>query len=104
MVKPIELPVLLSQLPQIQKLQHAIQSRPEYAQTLAAQQTLEKQKESHHQVPKTEETEAKLSISPDGRQEQEQHFSRKKKRDKNDPGTESDEDTDTAGHIIDINV
>ncbi len=67
MVSPIELPTILSQLPNVQKVQNASQSGPEMAQAALARDVIERQEKENAQVPKVSQNE----LDPD-RQDEEQ--------------------------------
>jgi hypothetical protein len=105
MVNPIQLPVLLSQLPQLQKVQPALQSQSESFQALAAKEVAEEQKKTQNQVPKSEQTEGSLQVGPDSKGDQ--GGTPGKKRQKGEAeGEEQQDPLDEAapGRIIDLKV
>lgn len=57
MVSPIELPIILSQLPNVQKVQNAGQSGPEMAQAALARDVVERQEKENTQVVKVSKNE-----------------------------------------------
>ena len=88
MVSPIELPIVLSQLPNIQKIQNAEQSGPEMAQAALAQEVIKKQELGNKQVPKVikheMDTETQFKENEGGKQEFYKQSGKKKiKKDEN---------------------
>jgi hypothetical protein len=65
MVEPLTLPVLISQIPHVQKLQDAVQTHPEVAQTQTAIAVAEEQKRLRDQIPETEKGHSMSAILPD---------------------------------------
>jgi hypothetical protein len=105
MVSPLQLPVLLTQLPQLQKVQHAIQSHPDAYQAQAAKEVAEEQKKSQNQVPKTETTDGALRVRPDANRDRggSQHRKRQQEKAGGEVQQESPEQA-ASGLIIDLKV
>lgn len=82
MVSPIEMPIVLSQLPNIQKIQNAEQSGPEMAQAALTQEVIKRQERENKQVPKVikheTDTEKQFKENESGRQEFYEQSSKKK--------------------------
>ncbi|MDQ7032844.1 MAG: hypothetical protein Q9M37_09065 [Desulfonauticus sp.] len=103
MVGPIDFPVLFSQIPQLQKLQHGGQSYPESAQNVLAEVVVQKQKEENKQILKPEKTEAQSKISPDKDKNRDASFHSKQKKKKSSKENKFVHDEDTK-HLIDLQV
>lgn len=80
MVNPLALPVLISQIPHVQKLQDAVQTHPEIAQTQAAIVAAEEQKRVRDQVPEAEKGQAMSSISPEAHDQSPNDAPRRRKK------------------------
>lgn len=104
MVTPIDLPVLFSQLPHLQQLQHQAQQGPQGSQNLLAEVVVKKQEDAKKKIFKTDKTQAQNKISPDKEQEKsdEQSFnssaSKKKSKQKEELALKD------KGKLIDIQV
>jgi hypothetical protein len=105
MVNPIQLPVLLTQLPQLQKVQTALQSQPEAFQALAAKEVVEEQKKAQHQVPKSEKTEGSIQVGPDSKGDQGGSPGKKRQqRESEDEEQQEPMEEKAPGRIIDLKV
>jgi hypothetical protein len=103
-VNPIQLPVLLTQLPQVQKVQHAQQSHPEAYQAQAAREVVEEQKRSQNQVPKAEESDKSLKVGPESNRDQGGSGGRKRREGKGAATEQESADESPSGRIIDLKV
>jgi len=104
---PLDLPILIAQLPFVQKIAHAEKAKPEIQQQLfnpLLQEQVRKQEGKVQQVGKKTET---TPIDREGQNNQQQASSERKKKE-----TEEDESTDTgsanpspwAGNIVNVKI
>ncbi|WP_456324422.1 hypothetical protein [Desulfonauticus submarinus] len=103
MVTPIDLPVLFSQIPQLQKLQHSSQAYPEGAQNVLADVVIQKQKEDNKRILKPEKTEKQEKISPDKEKDAHANYYMSKKH-KEKEKNQQEIIEDEKKHIIDIKI
>jgi hypothetical protein len=103
-VSPLQLPILLTQLPQLQKVQHAQQSHPEAFQAQAAREVVEEQKRSQNQVPKAEESDKSLRVGPDSNRDTGGSGGRKHRKEKEAGKQQENANEPSSGRIIDIKV
>ncbi len=100
MVSPIEMPIVLSQLPNVQKIQNAEQSGPEMAQAALAQEVIKRQELENKQVPKVikheMDTETQFQEGKGGGQEFYEQSGKKK--------TKKDENRQQSNGLVDIQV
>lgn len=103
MVSPLDISVLVSQLPHLQKLQNTEQFHPEAMQTQLSRKALEKQIRERGLVPRTERGEAALKVKPDG--DRRQGFEGGQRHGQK-PSDEEDQNQSEPepGHIIDLSV
>lgn len=105
---PLDLPVLISQLPYVQKIAHAEKAKPEIRQELFGpmiQEQLRKREGTVQQVEKKTRTDA---IDRDGHNDQKQQAASERKH----KGTEEEEGPDTgtsnaspwAGNIVNVKI
>ena len=102
MVNPIQLPLLLTQLPQLQKIQNALQSHPDSYQDQVAKEVAEEQKKA--KVPKAEEAEGMLRVGPDEKREREGFQNKKRRKKKEQEEERETSETAASGQIIDLKV
>lgn len=103
MTHPISLPVLISQMPHVQKIHNHALTHPEVLQTHLSQLALQKHIQEQHEVPKVEKTDEDFAVSPDGRQQQQGRDHEQKE--KQESRSEEDQIFDQLDqHIIDIEV
>ena len=104
MVNPIDLPVIFSQTPQIQKLQNAGQAFPEVQQSLIGDLVIQKQEKEKNKVPQTEKSDTKVKIKEDKQNKNsQQNFmagGRKQKKEKKDLESK----TSGSGQLINIEI
>jgi len=102
MVTPLDLPVLFSEIPHVQKWQHSAQSGPAGGQTVLAEVVVQKQKEENKRILKPEKASEQEKIRPDKeKKDQAQYFSSKQsKRQKK----TKEENTFPSPHLIDLEV
>lgn len=105
---PLDLPVLISQLPFVQKIAHAEKAKPEVQQLLfgpAIQEQIRKQEGKVAQVEKKSEVDP---VDRDGRQEKKrQEMSEKKKQESEDeesPDTGASSTSPWSGNIVNVKI
>ena len=103
MVAPLDISVLVSQLPHLQKMQNAEQFHPEAMQTQLSRKALEKQIRERGLVPRAERGEASQKVSRDGNTRQ--GFAGGRQGGQKDSEEEAHDQPETEpGHIIDLSV
>ena len=65
MANPVDLSVLISQLPRVQKMQEDAQRLPQVLQDQLAREVIEKQRREQHEVQKVEKSETPASVTKD---------------------------------------
>lgn len=105
---PLDLPILISQLPYVSKIAHAEKAKPEIQKTLFGPlitEHLHKSGEKVQQVEKKEKTEA---VDRDGKQnEQQQTSSKRKEKDETDedsPESGSSSGSPWSGNIVNVKI
>ncbi len=103
---PLDLPILISQLPYVQKIAHAEKAKPEIQRELFGpmiREQLQKQEGKVQQVHKKTETEA---VDRDGKNNQQQEASSERKRkeepEDDNPETGSSNTSPWAGNIVNV--
>ncbi|MFW6324403.1 MAG: hypothetical protein ACOC0U_04995 [Desulfovibrionales bacterium] len=104
MASPINLSVLLSQLPLLQKVQSVQQNHPESFQGQVAQEILLKQKEKSTQVPRPEKADSSPKVGPDGKNPDGGQHSGGRKDDRSDQENQEDLGGNDPGRIIDLKI
>ena len=107
MVNPIDLPVLFSQTPQIQKLQNAGQAFPEAQQSFIGDLVIQKQEKEKDKVPKTEKSDTEIQIKKDkqNRNRQQNYMTRDRKQKKGKQEQKNIESkASSPGHLINIEI
>lgn len=104
MVNSLDLTTLVTQIPEAQRVHHALLTHPEIQQRLAQELVLKRQQTEKNQVAKSKPTEHDTGVDRDAHQQQKQGFA----RDGHPPSDSSEPELpDTApkqGHIIDVQV
>ncbi len=103
MVSPLDISVLVSQLPHLQKLQNAEQFHPEAMQTQLSRKALEKQIRERGLVPRAERGEAAQKVTRDGGSKH--GFAGGRQQEEEGSEEEAHDKSETEpGHIIDLSV
>ena len=107
MVNPIDLPVIFSQTPQIQKLQNAGQAFPEAQQSFIGDLVIQKQEKEKDKVPQTEKSDTEIQIKKDkqNKNKQPKNMVRDRKQKKEKQGQKDIEVISPgSGHLINIEI
>lgn len=104
---PLELPILISQLPHVAKLQNAEQSKPEIQRSLFAPLIAEHLRRDSKRVGKVDGQEAPNAVHrekdhpEDGSRQEQQAAGERKKQDEDTKGSES---SPWSGNIVNMKV
>ncbi|WP_028574812.1 hypothetical protein [Desulfonatronovibrio hydrogenovorans] len=101
MIRPIDLPVVLSQTPLAQQLQFAAQNAPGAHQAFLSQLVIQKQQREMEQVAKTEKTQAFNNSVKD---REGQGGDLQQEADRNNDAEQDQETFEHSEHIVDIKV
>ena len=103
MTHPFSLPVLISQIPHVQKIHNHALAHPELVQNHLSQLALQKHIKEQHEVPRVEKTDQEVAVSPDRRQKQQKKD--QENRERQESKSEQDQIFEQLHqHIIDVEV
>ena len=104
---PLDLPILISQLPFVQKIAHAEKAKPEINQQLFGPMI---QKELQRREGMVQQVQKKAAVDPvdrDGHNDQRQEAApehKDRQRDEDDPDTGSSDGSPWSGNIVNVKI
>lgn len=104
---PLDLPILISQLPYVQKIAHAEKAKPEIQQLLFGPLIREQVKRQEGLVQQVEKKTQTDPIDRDGRNNEQQATSERKKKDTDEedsPESGSSNASPWAGNIVNVKI
>ncbi|GAB1409937.1 hypothetical protein MASR1M90_10910 [Desulfovibrionales bacterium] len=104
MVNSLDLTTLVAQIPEAQRVHHALLAHPELQQALAQQQQLKRQQAEKKQIAKSESTTKEPAVDKDADQRHGHGFARENKTPADILTDEHLSDLPEQGKIIDMQV
>lgn len=104
MVNSLDLTTLVAQIPEAQRVHHAILTHPELQQALAQEQVLKRQQAEKKQIAKSEATTDETSVDHDAQHRQQHGFARDGRQPSESPDEEHPDVLPGHGQIIDVKV
>lgn len=104
---PLDLPILISQLPFVQKIAHAEKAKPEVNQMLFGPLIQEQLRQQEGTVQQVQKKTATDPVDRDGHQEQRQEASpdhKDKEREEDDPDTGASSASPWSGNIVNVKI
>lgn len=104
---PLDLPVLISQLPYVAKIAHAEKAKPEIQKTLFGPLIAEHLQKNQGKVQQVEKKEKTDPVDRDGRQNQQQQASserKEKEKEEESPDTGSSSASPWSGNIVNVKI
>lgn len=104
---PLDLPVLISQLPYVAKIAHAEKAGPEAKQQLFGPMIAEHIRQSSSKVQEVNKKEKTDPVDRDGQQRQQQAAPdqrREKEKEEDDPNTGSSNPSPWSGNIVNVKI
>jgi hypothetical protein len=102
---PLDLPILISQLPYVQKIAHAEKAKPEIRKLLFGPLITEHLRKNEEKVQHIEKKEKAIPVDRDGHQKEQQASSeRKEKKEDDDPDTGSSNTSPWSGNIVNVKI
>jgi len=103
---PLDLPILISQLPYVQKIAHAEKAKPEIQKLLFGPLIAEHLKKNEEKVQQVEKKEKTNPVHRDGQQKEQQQAAseRKEKDEDDDPDTGSSNASPWSGNIVNVKI
>ncbi|MFP4391778.1 MAG: hypothetical protein ACOC3Y_03365 [Desulfohalobiaceae bacterium] len=104
MANPVDLSVIISQLPRVQKMQEDAQRLPQLLQDQLSREVIEKQKRVQHEVQQVEKTELSYAVSKDKQHSGQQERQRQGSQQEKEQGKTEEQHQDDAGKLINLRV
>lgn len=104
---PLDLPILISQLPFVQKIAHAEKATPEINQQLFGPLIQEQLRQREGTVQKVQENAAADPVDRDGHNDQRQEASSERKEcapEEEDPDTGASDGSPWSGNIVNVKI
>jgi hypothetical protein len=104
---PLDLPILISQLPFVQKIAHAEKATPEINQMLFGPLIQEQLRQREGKVQQVQKKTATDPVDRDGHKEQRQEAApehKHRERDEDDPDTGASDGSPWSGNIVNVKI
>ena len=104
---PLDLPILISQLPFVQKIAHAEKAKPEIQKLLFGPLIIEQLKKNEGKVQEVEKKEKTNPVDRDGKQNEQQQATsdrKEKKKDEDSPETSPSNASPWSGNIVNVKM
>ncbi|MFP4213694.1 MAG: hypothetical protein ACLFRL_06245 [Desulfohalobiaceae bacterium] len=104
MANPVDVSVLVSQLPRVQKMQEDAQRLPQLLQDQLSREVIEKQKRELHEVQRTEKSEASAAVDREKQGSEQQGRGKQGRKKEQGQEQELQDSEREEGRLIDLKI